>query len=86
MIYEYRMVYDKYFTQPIIYNNLYYYPIIRYHPCIKYQIPADLEMDGTDTFIVAESMKFSDIKKILWRDPHRWSPQTNTGQNIYELY
>ena len=65
MIYEYRMVYDKYFTQPIIYNNLYYYPIIRYHPCIKYQIPADLEMDGTDTFIVAESMKFSDIKKIL---------------------
>ena len=27
-----------------------------FYPCIKYKIPADLELDGTDYFIVAESM------------------------------
>ena len=38
-------------------------PIMRFHPCIKYQIPADPEIDGTDTFIVAESMKF-DLSEV----------------------
>jgi len=27
-----------------------------FHPCIKYKIPADPQLDGTDYFIVAESM------------------------------
>ena len=39
-----------------------------YHPCIKYKIPADPESDGTNNFIVAESMKV-DFKKFniqLW--------------------
>ena len=27
-----------------------------YYPCIKYKSPADPELDGTDHFIVAESM------------------------------
>ena len=44
-----------------------FFPIIRYHPCIKYQIPADPVIDGTDTFIVAESMEF-DLSK-LWEMP-----------------
>ena len=40
------------------YSNYIQIPIMRYYPCIKYQIPADPEIDGTDNFIVAESMKF----------------------------
>ena len=28
----------------------------RFYPCIKYKIPADLKVDGTDHFIVAETM------------------------------
>ena len=44
-----------------------FFPIIGYHPCIKYQIPADPEIDGTDTFIVAESMKFN-LNDIRLRD------------------
>ena len=27
-----------------------------FYPCIKYKIPADPKLDGTDYFIVAESM------------------------------
>ena len=27
-----------------------------FYPCIKYEIPADPQLDGTDYFIVAESM------------------------------
>ena len=27
-----------------------------YYPCIKYKIPADPKLDGTDYFIVVESM------------------------------
>ena len=33
-------------------------PLIPYHPCIKYKIPADRENDGTDAFIMTESMQF----------------------------
>ena len=29
-----------------------------FYPCIKYKIPADPKLDGTDYFIVAESMRF----------------------------
>ena len=29
-----------------------------FYPCVKYKIPGDLELDGTDSFIVAESMGF----------------------------
>ena len=35
-----------------------------YYPCIKYKDPADLKLDGTDYFIVAESMH---LKKIYLR-------------------
>ena len=31
------------------------------YPCIKYKIPADPKLDGTDFFIVAESMNFEDF-------------------------
>ena len=48
--------------------------ITHYYPCIKYQIPADLEMDGTDTFIMTESMKMNWIYgDNESRDPHRRS-------------
>ena len=55
-------------------------PIIRYHPCIKYQIPADPVIDGTDTFIVAESMEFlkygrSEIQ--LWNSYKQVFPDLN---------
>ena len=43
-----------------------FFPMIRYYPCIKYQIPADPEIDGTDTFIMAESMKLDLFKIQLW--------------------
>ena len=32
--------------------------INHFYPCIKYEIPADPKLDGTDYFIVAESMQF----------------------------
>ena len=34
----------------------YYDEFVSYHPCIKYKIPADPKLDGTDYFFVAESM------------------------------
>ena len=50
---------------------------IRYHPCIKYQIPADPVIDGTDTFIVAESMEF-DLSEIqLWNSYKQVFPDLN---------
>ena len=38
----------------------------RYSPCIKYKIQADPEIDGTNTFFVAESMKFNLSDIILF--------------------
>ena len=38
----------------------------RYYPCIKYKIQADPEIDGTNTFFVAESMKFNLSDIILF--------------------
>ena len=32
-----------------------------FYPCIKYKIPADPKLDGTDYFIVAESMHLEEI-------------------------
>ena len=58
--------------------------IIRYHPCIKYQIPADPVIDGTDTFIVAESMEFlnsnygpSSYEIQLWNSYKQVFPDLN---------
>ena len=31
-----------------------------YYPCIKYKNPADPKLDGTDYFIIAESMHLTD--------------------------
>ena len=36
-----------------------------YYPCIKYKDPADPKLDGTDYFIVAESMHFDRFDKYL---------------------
>ena len=38
-----------------------------YYPCIKYQIPANKTIDGTESFVVAESMLF-DISQYLRND------------------
>ena len=43
-----------------------------YYPCIKYKIPADPDNDGTDHFIVAESMKFNFTKF----DTQSWNPHS----------
>ena len=53
--------------------------IIRYHPCIKYQIPADPVIDGTDTFIKAESMKssYGRSKIQLWNSYKQVFPDLN---------
>ena len=32
-----------------------------YYPCIKYKDPADPKLDGTDYFIVAESMRLNEF-------------------------
>ena len=56
---------------------------MRFHPCIKYQIPADPEIDGTDTFIVAESMKF-DLSRIkLWNSYKQVFPDLNLEPNQF---
>ena len=48
---------------------LYYYDstfeIEPFYPCIKYKIPADLKLDGTDHFIVAESM-YMNLEEWVW--------------------
>ena len=36
--------------------------ITSYYPCIKYKASADLESDGTDNFIVAESVNYDTRK------------------------
>ena len=43
-----------------------------HYPCIKYKIPADPESDGTDNFILAESMKFNFTKF----DIQSWNPNS----------
>ena len=71
MLYEYHWEKDTFF------------PFIRYYPCIKYKIPADLENDGTDTFIVAESMKF-DLSRIkLWNSYKQVFPDLNLEPNQF---
>ena len=32
-----------------------------FYPCLKYKMPADPKLDGTDHFIVAESMSLNDM-------------------------
>ena len=41
-----------------------------YYPCVKYQIPADSVLDGTDTVYIAESMHycFSHNSNTTYRD------------------
>ena len=40
-----------------------------FYPCIKYKIPADPKLDGTDYFIIAESMyhKGIDVNWVSFR-------------------
>ena len=40
-----------------------YGSMISYFPCIKYKVPSDPEVDGTDTFLIAESMHFIDVSE-----------------------
>ena len=35
-----------------------------YYPCIKYKDPADPKLDGTDYFIVAESMHLKSLRLV----------------------
>ena len=35
-----------------------------FYPCIKYKIPAEPQLDGTDYFIVAESMHLKGINYL----------------------
>ena len=39
-----------------------------YYPCLKYRIPADKSIDGTNYFMIAESMSTSDIIQYMLRD------------------
>ena len=43
-----------------------------YYPCIKYKDPADPKLDGTDYFIVAESMHLKEM-----------NPKWNSWFNCY---
>ena len=46
-------------SNPYLEYKLYEYltdKIHPFYPCIKYKLPADSQLDGTDYFIVAESM------------------------------
>ena len=46
-------------SNPYLEYKLYEYvtkEIYPFYPCIKYKLPADSQLDGTDYFIVAESM------------------------------
>ena len=36
---------------------------VSYYPCLKYRIPANKDIDGTDSFMVAESMKFDVVSE-----------------------
>jgi len=36
-----------------------------FYPCIKYKYPADPKLDGTDYFIVAESMHFKPYQMLF---------------------
>ena len=52
------------------YNNYVYTDKIvmnPYYPCIKYKDPADPKLDGTDYFIVAESMNLKEINLAFVR-------------------
>ena len=39
-----------------------------YYPCIKYKDPADPKLDGTDYFIIAESMRLNEFDYYLAYD------------------
>ena len=41
-----------------------------YYPCIKYKDPADPKLDGTDYFIVAESMHLKEMEIVRDRNGH----------------
>ena len=48
------------FSNPYLEYKLYEYVTGKiyhpFYPCIKYKLPADSQLDGTDYFIIAESM------------------------------
>ena len=41
-----------------------------FYPCIKYKMPADPQLDGTDYFIVAESMNLITSTFPTWIKSH----------------
>ena len=50
-------------------------PIIDpFYPCIKYKVPADPKLDGTNYFIVVESMKY--LTKITGKN-YIWETFSN---------
>ena len=48
---EYKL--QKYLTDEIVMDPFY--------PCIKYKLPADPQLDGTDYFIIAEKMQWEHV-------------------------
>ena len=44
-----------------------------YYPCIKYRNPADPKLDGTDYFIVAESMYLKEMETVRDRNGRLYS-------------
>ena len=50
-----------------------------FYPCIKYKIPADQELEGSDHFIVAESMHLKSL--------HRASARSKRSPiiNVYDI-
>ena len=54
-------------SNPYLEYKLYEYvtkEIYPFYPCIKYKLPADSQLDGTDYFIVAESMHLKSLKLV----------------------
>ena len=44
-----------------MYTNSYELLMIPFYPCIKYKIPADKKLEGSDHFVVAESMHLKSL-------------------------
>ena len=44
-------------------GHTYEFLMIPFYPCIKYKIPADQKLEGSDHFIVAESMHLKSLSR-----------------------
>ena len=44
-------------------GGTYEFLMIPFYPCIKYKIPADKKLEGSDHFVVAESMHLKSLSR-----------------------